>query len=111
MKPTLEYEYPVRLIRAIYLYTIVKYQKVIFLTFLSMNYLVRSPLYLCLPILYGQGEAECKKMLIVCVPVWGWRAKDTGKQTQKGSLRHRCLSAVLCRPLKSSQLQIHTATA
>jgi hypothetical protein len=35
-----------------------------------MNYLVCSPLYLCLPILYSQGEDECKKTHIVCVPVW-----------------------------------------
>ena len=63
-----------------------------------MNYLVWRPLYLCLCPCLEMGEA-------------GWEAKDTGKQTQKGSLRHRCLSAVLCRPLKSSQLQIHTATA
>jgi hypothetical protein len=34
-----------------------------------------------------------------------------GKQTQKGSLRRRCLSAILCRPLKPSQLQTHSATA
>ena len=40
-----------------------------------------------------------------------WGAKDIGRQTQKDSLRHRCLSAVLCRVLKSGQLQIHTATA
>ena len=35
-----------------------------------MNYLFWSPLYLCLPILYSQGEAECKKTCVVCVPVW-----------------------------------------
>ena len=27
-----------------------------------MNYLVWSPLYLCLPIIYSQGEAEGKKI-------------------------------------------------
>jgi hypothetical protein len=32
----------------------------------------------------------------------GW-----GKQTQKGSLSCRCLSAILCRPLKHRHLQIH----
>jgi hypothetical protein len=37
-----------------------------------MNYLVQSTLYLCLPILYAQGEAECKKTHVVYVPVWRW---------------------------------------
>ena len=83
-----------------------------------MNYLVRSTLYLCLPIIYSQGEAEYEKIQdpsYLCPSLKmgeaGWGAKDTEKQTQKGALMHRCLSAVLCRPLKSSQLQIHTATA
>ena len=47
-----------------------------------MNYLVWSPLYLCLPILYSQGEAECKKTCVVCVPVWRW-----GRQGGKGRIQ------------------------
>ena len=62
-----------------------------------MNYLVWSPLYLCLPILYTLGDAECKKTGVVCAPVGrggeaGRERKDTGKQTQKGSLEYRYLS-------------------
>ena len=47
-----------------------------------MNFLVWSPLYLCLPILYSQGEAECKKTCVVCVPVWRW-----GRQGGKGRIQ------------------------
>ena len=36
-----------------------------------MNYLVQSPLYLCLPILYSQGEAECKKTRVLSVSLFG----------------------------------------
>ena len=58
-----------------------------------MNYLVWSPLYLCLPILYSQGEAECKKTCVVCVPVWRW-GRQGGEQRIQGSKHRKALSGI-----------------
>ena len=96
-------------------FPIFKYQKVIFLslyqwilwhrvlcTFVSWFFILREELSeerQSLSVsLFGGGGAE-------------WGAKDTGKWTQKGFLRCRCLSAILCRPLKPSQLWLLTDAA
>ena len=77
-----------------------------------MYYLVQSPLYLCFRILYSQGGAECRKTCVVYVPVWGWMRQGRelriwGSEHRKTlcvALGHICLSAILCEPLKPSQL-------
>ena len=83
-----------------------------------MNYRVQSPLNLIFLILYSQEELSRKYRETLCclcpcleVREAKWEVKDTGKQTQKCSLGCRCLSVILCRPLKTSQLQIHPAAA
>ena len=59
-----------------------------------MNYLVWSPLYLCLPILYSQGEAECKKTCVVCVPVWRGGGKQGGKGRIQASKHRKVLLSI-----------------
>ena len=58
-----------------------------------MNYLVWSPLYLCLLILYSQRGAECRKTLIVCVPVWGLGRQGGERQIREGKHR-KALSGI-----------------
>lgn len=58
-----------------------------------MNYLVWSPLYLCLPILYSQGEAECKKTCVVCVPLWRWE-RQGGKGRIQASKHRKVLLSI-----------------
>jgi hypothetical protein len=50
-------------------------------------------LYLCLPILYSRGEAECKKTHVVYVPVWRW-GRQGGEQRIQGSKHRKALSGI-----------------
>ena len=52
-----------------------------------------SPLYLCLPILYSQGEAECKKTCVVCVPLWRWE-RQGGKGRIQASKHRKVLLSI-----------------
>ena len=58
-----------------------------------MNYLVQSPLYLCLPIIYSQEKAECEKIRVVYVPVWRW-GRQGGELGIWGSEHRNALSGV-----------------
>ena len=58
-----------------------------------MNYLVQSPLYLCLPIIYSQEKAECEKIRVVYVPVWRWGRQGRERRIQ-GSKHRKALSGI-----------------